>query len=124
MDPKLQQALAESLTSALSAVKEGAATAKDQIPLVVQEKLTFDMAWAIVWVTMALILVGLAFRYWKRAWQLTKEEGGDAPVILGPIVLLVTGVPMLFNNLYTVFQIYFAPRLYVIEWISGLVTKK
>lgn len=131
MDPKLQQALADYMQSLLSLMKEsgqmvkdgiqqGAAFAKDQIPLVIQEKLHFtlaiDIVWALMW--LSILIAGWVFIRKVMRPSLSPRDAGVDWCFGG----ILTGVSLIaiMMNVYEIVKVYTAPRLFIIDWITQL----
>ena len=120
MSDEAKKALEQFLIALLDGLKDGATWAKEQVPLVLQEKLAFDFVWALACVVFFLLALFVCWRTIK--WAITE----DCPLD-GDLVVPFAGLGCVFSlvgvvaNSQTAFQIYFAPRLYLLEWAMALV---
>ena len=128
MDDNLKQQLSELLALLLNSAKDGAMWAKGEIPLLIQEKLTYGLASSLFAIVLCAVLFTAAVYTFCWGWRKTNEEGyyGDMGVVM--MVLSATfGIPVLICFIIEaqgVLKIWLAPRLYIVEWLSGLVTGK
>ncbi len=124
MNENLQQTINEALKALLSSVQQGAAFAKEQMPVVVQEKLMFDFWTSILGVCIAVaLLVGSVYwcQYW---WSRRTRDYNDwhSPLALFPtITLWILGPVAIGVNSYNAIQIWLAPNLYILEWLRGMI---
>lgn len=129
MNPKLTEQLQQTLAALLANAQDAAAWTKGQIPSLVQEKILFGR----VNETVQLVLCGVALYFAVKCCRIclakAQECGyGDDPVgwVLGTAamgaasgVLIVAG----FSQVQTVLMVWFAPRLYIVEWLMAQVHK-
>lgn len=118
MDPKLQQVVADYIQTLLAYTKQGIDFAKDQIPLVITEKLHFALAWNIVWLVAGIVIIVFGYALFRKA---VKYDEWDTPLSLFALIIPAIGVGIFFSNLYYILMILLAPRLYIIEWITSLI---
>lgn len=125
MNEELQQQLAALLQSLLAFSSDAKEFAAQQIPPLVQEKIALGRAEESIYfagsVAIALVLVWLSLTYWKRAWAATVEN--DAPVIGLNFAGLAGAFFFSTANLHAMLLVWFAPRLYIVEWLKSMVTK-
>ena len=134
MNDETKQLLGEYLKRLLEAAETGVDFAAEQIPLVIQEKLTFDLAVAEVWMVVAVLSM-VVFTITAR-WSLKKYKASKHPykdhiqqygvaewlfATIPSIILVAVMVPVFLANLFTVLKISFAPRLYILEWLRGML---
>lgn len=128
MDPKLQAVLTEYLTNLLSAIRSGTDFAKEQIPLVIQEKLQYDFWNNVLGMGLFLIppiAVCVVAAWLKRYAPKLPEEsrlGFDQSDALGMRIAmrLIATLWIIFvlgTWLPDIIKIVLAPRLYIIEWL-------
>jgi len=115
-----QQKLNDSLSSLLDWAKSAGDFVAGQVPLVAQEIIHFGIASYAFFCVLAV--VGIVYGLWalpKVAKQtdpyieLLLETSGLASVMFGVVALLRCG--------YMLLMVTFAPRLYLIEYLSNLV---
>lgn len=118
MDPAVQ----EYLKAILSTAQSGAAFVKEQAPLVVQELISYGRAIETIWFVLVVFIttptIYFSIKRWDSLWKTTIED--DVPAIILPIVGLVASTVFLWNAIRDVTLVWFAPRLYVLEWAIGL----
>lgn len=122
MDPALKAQLEQLLAALLQNAQDAAAWTKEEIPLLVREKIAFGRAWETV--MLLLMLVGLYFM--SRVWQFWKtyefdddENRGTAAFGLGVGSVILIGLTI--EQLKDVMQVWFAPRLYIVDWLLEMV---
>lgn len=129
MTPDLQKALADWLATLLDAAKSGAALTQDQLPIIIQQKLAFGLwvtaLWAGLGVFFLLLSTGLLFYTRKSMLEVkddyhTRRRMQDWCIVIS-ISLVLVGFPMALLNTSTLLKIYFAPNLYILEWLRGLL---
>jgi len=97
--------------------------AQEQVPIILQEVLTWHLISTLV--SMALILIGITgyFVFLVKAKRPIIEDDATPRgvfALIGGIGSSI-GFLALLIDLYIVLQIYFAPRVYLIEYLKGLV---
>ena len=136
---KIQCALTDLLVSmthdlkdAGSAVKEGVSGsvdfAKEQIPLVLKEIITFAIIKHILWALFNIVVLVVAYKIFRSSfkwdWKRLSKSGADAGVCAGLIILVILGsmnLLALFDNIAKGIKASVAPRLYLIEYTVDLV---
>lgn len=127
MNPDLQKQLAEMLAKLTDATTGAATWAQTQVGPLVQEKIAFGRAWETTSLLMAIALAVFLGYLCKRSWQKAKDDDYDNPCwpIAGVMTLL--GVLGMFfgiaDTLQSFLMVWFAPRLYIVEWLKSMVTK-
>lgn len=144
MNPELQKELAAWLIKLKDAADAGASFALEQAPLIVQEKVAYGRISAIVWVLIPLVLAPLAVfaaarlahrvsalsiqreelkrgGQWTQALEIIDEQIPAAVAAalcgIGGFVFTLTA----FAQIDEAIKVWFAPRLYVAEWLAGLL---
>jgi hypothetical protein len=128
MNPDVQKAL----LSWLQGIQQLAAQGKDfiltQAPQVVQEKVAWGRAWETI--ELVIFLAILSFGIWGCRktfhWAVAKNKGYKdgmqwlvfAFPVCFPTVIIFW---MTMYQLYVTLQVWFAPRLYIIDWIISMV---
>lgn len=125
MSEELQKQLAEMLKSLMATAQDATTWAKGEIPLLVKEKIMLGRVEETVYFVVSLLVGAVILYYslklWKHSWQLTKEDA-DEPVILANIIGVILSVVVIYPS-HNFFTVWFAPRLYIIEWLTSLVKK-
>lgn len=130
MDPKLQQQLAEYLKEFVGAVKAGGEFALQQAPLVVQEKIAYGRASTAITLLMSIAILGAVARSAPAVGRLitAADRDGDAAkmagAVIATVVMLVAGFVsaiVFFGTYEDALKVWFAPRLYILEWVASLV---
>jgi len=125
MDPVLQQQLAEYLKSIATTAQAGAAFVVEQAPLVVQEKIAYGRAVETVALLAWLVGVVVCARSGRAAWAAAEKDDYDNPFYifggLAAVIGLVVSVLFVFGQFAAVAKVWFAPRLYILEWAARLV---
>lgn len=127
MNDALQQQLADLLAKLSAVAQDSAAWAAQQIPPLVQEKIAFGRAWetsAFVIIVLALAPLGYwTWRGWRRAYRDDFDFDTTFPMSLASIPFLGLSLGALVQ-LHDVMLVWFAPRLYIVEWLMDLVPHK
>jgi len=122
MNEQLQAWLASTLERATSALEKGADVLGQQLPIVVQEFLTFHFIWYLVVIISILIVVFFWSLFVKRIYNYEKTTGYDAfGTILGSTLILVILIPTFSITLYKILMLLFAPRLFLIIEFTHLI---
>lgn len=119
MDTQLQQQLADYLKLILETIKTGSTFVAGQVPLVVQEKITYGRAEETITLVILIVLVYLSYRTVRWGMDQNDEMSVVACVVGGIGILLFTVLALI--ELDFVLKVWFAPRLYIIEWIVSLL---
>lgn len=124
MSDEMREALEAYLTSLLESAEQGAAWTAEQVPLVIQEKLAFDFWWNVLWLAACPVLAFTTFRLAARSLRKVDNSGdNDGWLFVGFVsgVAFFISVPLFFVATHDALQITLAPRLYIVEWIRGLL---
>jgi hypothetical protein len=120
--------IASSIETILGYVQSTAELVKEQAPLVVQELIRWGIVWGVLSVILSAALFALCCFALPRGYRLAKEcpdYSGDEPVGVGIVcasaLLGVASVCEFIHAIRDVMLAVFAPRLFVIEYLRGLV---
>lgn len=118
-------------------LKQGKQFAEEEIPLVLQEFLTWELTSSIMWVVIGIILF-LVARYLPHTWldKEQKREDDDkffnrycpksmASCVAARVFFIILGIIstcITISNLFTTIKIIIAPRVYLIEWANSLIS--
>lgn len=124
MNEELQEALTQFLTASLNTVEKGATIAGEQIPLVLQEIVQWQICWSVVSVIglisiIALMLYFCRFFYKKSILVRYSSEAGLASFFLG-LGACACVVPLGFA-LFDLTKALVAPRLLILEYLKGML---
>jgi hypothetical protein len=122
MDEQTKTLLAEYLKKLLQAAESGASFAAEQIPIIIQEKLAFDFWVATMWIALCLVAgILVSIGYYKINVKAEWDEDTTAPTTVAMFFVGVTLLMILLFNLITIIKIQVAPRLYIVEWLKGML---
>lgn len=130
MDPELQKQLAALLAKLMDVAQQGATWTADQIPPLIQEKITYgrirEPAYLVVWIVVCLCVWralpnALALAHESPDLSAREVAGGISTAALA--VLGVVGFIAALMQVDAVLQVWLAPRLYIVEWLSSLIKK-
>lgn len=129
MNDELKKQLAAMLAQLSTAAQEGAAWTANQIPPLVREKILYGRISNTMWCLLGVIGVILSYRICKRSWP---EDDDDRRYDMWIkrkgagmcITCFIVGALSLCFVLFAgdeALEAWFAPRLYIVEWLSGLL---
>ncbi len=97
--------------------------AQEQVPLVLQEILTWEFAAAITSMSLIFVAISAYLIFIATAKKPLVEEDctPKGVVTLVGVVFSAVLVVVFIANIYNALQIHFAPRVYLIEYMRGLV---
>lgn len=126
MNEELQRQLAAMLEKLTAAVEQGAIFAGDQIPPLVAEKILLGRALSTAYLLSGLVLLAIGLRLTWRVWAWvsdvnTSDRDAAFGGVLCTVAALSPGLAVIYGNLHQVFLVWFAPRLYIVEWLRELV---
>ncbi len=118
MTPELQKQLAEMLVKLTDATQWVAG----QLPPLVAEKIAFgrvseSVQLALCCISAYLIWLGCVYCH----SQLPESDGGWNVGFVFSIVGLVVFAFLIAEQIQNVMMVFFAPRLYIVEWLHGMV---
>lgn len=127
MNEQLQKELATWLAQLRDTANAGASFALEQAPLVIQEKVAYGRVSGVVWLLIFMGLVWLAWTLGRKGFakgcEAAKNSRDPFFMFLGALSYLPVGVSGLLalTQLDSVIKAWIAPRLYVLEWLAGLI---
>lgn len=120
--------LNEFLQELLNGVRDAGAFVKEQLPLVLQEYVTWGIVQGVLMAIIGGIMMFIAWRMWSRwAWPNIKQDEEDgmgyimAMVFLG-LPLAGGGGLLLCEGVLSGIKALVAPRVYLLEELSKLVS--
>jgi heme/copper-type cytochrome/quinol oxidase subunit 2 len=130
MNDQIKAEVLSWLKEIAAAVKAGADFIGQQAPLVVQEKVSYARidytAWFTVGAIMLIAGVVLFFKAVKvsqrvdERWNWSNQKMSDFWMRMGPAIpLLFIGFFAFFATADTVLMVWFAPRVYILEWLMN-----
>jgi len=118
-------------------LKQGKQFAEEEIPLVLQEFLTWELTSSIMWIVVGIIFF-LVGRYLPYAWLYKEQNNADddkffnrycnrgkantVTAFIFFIILGAIGACITISNLFATIKIIIAPRVYLIEWANSLIS--
>ena len=123
MDEQTEKLFNEYLTSLLRAVEKGVDFAVEQIPLVIQEKLTFSfyehLLYLCIWTMPVLFIVGFLLLSRRKLY---KNNNSDWPKLAAcGFIVFCCGLLPIGYNIVALLEISLAPRLYLLEWLREML---
>jgi hypothetical protein len=93
----------------------------------VQEKVWLgraeETAWMLILTLWMVLMLWQVRRLIPWALRLTKEDEDMVPAFLLPVLVGAVGFIPWQAQLHPFALVWFAPRLYIVEWLSGLIKK-
>lgn len=135
MNDDLQKQLAELLKQLMAVASDAGKWAASQVPPLVQEKIVFGRVTLTVQLLAAIVALAISVRVFRHAWAInqeavkTKEIYDLWPETRGAGVCMLSAASAIVFALMsaTTFEsaamVWFAPRLYIVEWLTNLVKK-
>lgn len=126
LDPELKKQLTELLIALLKNAQDAGAWAKAEIPQLIREKIAYGRAlesaeWGVS-VTLFLIGILAAITFFRSIdFDNNKAKGHDVKALVIGIPTFVLGAISLAVNTPTFLQVWFAPRLYIVDWLVTLL---
>ena len=132
----LDQILVDTISEITAGTKEMVSTAKDisvkaidfaseQIPDIIHQLLTFKLIESVVFVIIGLLMTYSFIYFYPKVREWGNDNGDDAALPLfsafGGVGLFIVGIVVTVNNLLVVFKIWFAPKIYLIEYAAQLM---
>ena len=129
MNDEMKAVLLEYLKKLLSVTEKGLEWSAEQIPLIIQEKLTYDFWFSAAWlVVVTIVFVGANAFVWRLVESYRDDYNkpntqGEKIAIRGTTGLFTILVYVLIGGILAenVLKIYLAPRLYILEWLRDAV---
>lgn len=128
MSDEMKKLLQEALASLLDSVRAGASFAQQQMPLLVQEKLRYELwrsaGWAILVLAGAGLVAYLCMQLRRRARRDPNKSDREEMLIVGwgfGVVLPTVMVLISLDYLQKMLKIIVAPRVYILDWLRSLI---
>jgi hypothetical protein len=137
---QLKQSILSVVNSAIVAGKDVVDFAYEQAPMLVREIISYNIVINGTYVFLSFVLFALAGfllkisrKMYKENMQEWKSQGSPyiskdsyefSPIMLGTfgfVLPLVAGLALFFANIGALLKVVFAPRLFLLEYISTLV---
>jgi hypothetical protein len=121
MDPALKTQLEQLLAGLLKNTQDAASWAKAELPLLIKEKIAFGRAFD---TTILVLSVAACYYLIPRMWRATHKFVDGDTVIFGTAGCGVASVMLVGLTLFTLrntLLVWFAPRLYIVEWLISLI---
>ena len=111
------------LSSMAETLKNAKDFALEQLPIVAQEILKFNLAMAITWMVVGLIMIVISFIFQIRVVVPTVKEDIDyVPMYIIPSLGYLAGGLLILLNVMSALKITLAPRVYLLEYMAQLLT--
>jgi uncharacterized membrane protein YdcZ (DUF606 family) len=128
MQTNLQDALTSIITDAASSVKSGISFLSAQVPDVVHQLLVYKMVSYSVTIGLLLALIITFIIYVcivVKKWDDADYESQNVYAVIGGIAGIVTFFSAIFliQTLYNFLELYFAPKVWLIEYAASLLQK-
>ena len=128
MSEKLQEAMAEIITKAVSSVEAAGSFIVEQTPDVIKQLLTWKLTEALFFVGLGVVIGLLSIPFFKLgkyfgAQGRIDNNNDDVQCFLFyalTCICVFIGIVMFFVNMHTVLYIWMAPKVYLIEYASHL----
>ncbi len=125
MKPEIEQKLLEYLTALESLMKDGKDLAIEQAPEVAREIVAYAIVSEVVWMmacaSLAAVLIYPCVKVFK--WAIKENEIDALPLLLFPLSGAAVLAAVALCHATDAAKAYFAPRLYVIDYLRSEVKK-
>lgn len=124
MNEELKNQLSTFLAKALDIAEKGIEATGEQIPMILQEIVQWEIYSNLIGFAFGVILAFVSCKFIRKTLMYF-EKGEDDPMLIAPtiIIAIITGV-IAFPCLACVFdavKAFVAPRLVIIEYLKGLL---
>ena len=110
------------LTDMTEMLKNAKDFALEQLPIVAQEILKYNMAVSIVWSLVGATILAITSRFHiKTVIPAVTNDRDYAPLYIFVIVGYIVGSLVFLLNLMEVLKITLAPRVYLLEYMASLL---
>lgn len=124
MSDELQKQLAAMLAQLGNFAGDASKFASEQIPPLVQEKIALGRIEGTVWFLASIVVVWFVVSLWRRLRRWQPEDDDDKGLAFAGLGVLSLGAFALFSlAFHTCATAWFAPRLFIVEWLTALVQK-
>ena len=121
----LKDTAEQALIGLIQSVTDAAAFLKGEIPVAVQELLTYYAVWTAAEAVLLLCGIGIVVYLARRLWKWCGKEGyREMEQIFGTAALVVAGGFMAVGVVFNIsefLKITLAPRIWLIEYAASLV---
>lgn len=131
MNQELQKALAQFLQLMLDGIQKGSAFASQQLPLIIQEKLHYEIVSSLAWIGIWLTITIIAWSAQRIVWRLTEpkpssylssdDETARGVTTAAAILLSIFAIIDIVYNIDHLIYVWMAPRVFIIEWLKELI---
>ena len=123
MNEKIENNIEQILNYIHNGIKNAGDFVVEQTPLLVQEILTYNLIFhgslVGIGIFIAVMLISLTLYFWPKInW---KDVDQVMILMFGNLFGWATSIVLILINVFTVIKIIFAPRLYLIEYVSDLI---
>lgn len=118
----LEKVSSDLLQEILETLKSTKGFVLEQAPDIVQQFYKWKVAEHIFYVILALIISGVMISLACKYWECVTKDDNAGPVVAGIVGLVAMGVAL--GNVFNLIQIYVAPKIYLIEYITELLKSK
>ena len=123
MNEKIENNIEEILNYIHNGIKNAGDFVVEQTPLLIQEILTYNLIFhgSLVGVGVFIIFVAICFSLYfirKIDW---KDDNHVIPFVIFNAFVWFVSLCLVFKNIFVVVKIYFAPRIYLLEYVSDLI---
>lgn len=132
----MNQQLQQTFTQLLQLLTAGASLAGQQIPEILHEKILYDRivqpGFLILWIVVFLgaILAIQAIQQattqgqkWRAKYGYDKAETMEAFLAIGGMIASIVSLIGIFVQAASVAEVWLAPRLYLLDWLKGMIQK-
>jgi len=125
MNKELLQEFLPIVTKTKESILAGIEVLEKQVPQVVNEIFKWESSISVIGIVLGLIFIIIAIiivKNWKKLWAIAYDKDNELGLAIGLIILSITGITMFIYNTCKMINILVAPRLYLLNYISGLLT--
>jgi hypothetical protein len=124
----VKEELASELFQYLEQLRNGVEFAIEQAPVVVQQQITYGQVYYSIMGGGGVLFLLVCLAAFAAGIHLTVKSSNDDELasflcVVGCIGSLVSTMTLIFGVLPRLIQVWFAPSVYVIEWLVGMVEK-
>jgi hypothetical protein len=122
MNEQLQKQLSQFLQLMLDGIEKGTSFAGQQLPLIIQEKLHYELFNSLMWAGfwfLIIVAIWVMVELFIRKSEMRPGERYEGRAIATTATLIIS-VPMVYCLNWALY-IYMAPRLYILEWLRQLI---
>jgi phosphatidylserine synthase len=124
LDPELKKQLQQLLATLLANAQDAATWAKGEIPLLIREKIAFGRAWDTSFLILCIIALAVMYKWPFQKWRSHEFNDNDNKWLAAVLLLILPTIALCIMTLVmlnSTLLVWFAPRLYIVEWLFDLV---